>query len=431
MLKPEDLAAIELNAIHEGERDLKRITPVEQLSLVQQRAQAIVTTPDLKQRLEGAHKIHKPLRIKLGIDATAPELHLGNAVPLRLLQLFQRMGHKVVLIVGDFTATIGDPSGRVKERPVLTAAQVKSNIRRYEKQAALFLDMGKAEVRFNSEWYGHLGMDELFGYLRHQTVAQAMERQDFRTRTASKTGVTRAELLYATLQAIDSVKIGADIEIGGQDQLLNLIEGRELMGRLGLTPQAIVTVPLLPGTTGTGDKMSKSKGNVIAVEESAAEIYGRLMSIDDKDIPTYLTLLTDVTSRDRNALDHALKSKSTNPKMIKQLVARLVTRLVHTDDNEVSVAERAWEQTFAQHAAPTDAPRVVIKRSEAKNLADLLVAAKLAPSRSEAKRLVSGGSVKLVQGGKRTKVTEVAVLTKHKSPLLLVGKHNFVQVTWR
>ncbi|MFO0702997.1 MAG: tyrosine--tRNA ligase [Candidatus Andersenbacteria bacterium] len=327
-----DLAAIEVAAIHDAERDLTSLSADEQLSLIQQHADAIVTAPELGKRLAESKKSGKPLRIKFGIDPTAAELHLGHAVPLRVLRLLQRMGHKIVLIFGDFTATIGDPSGRSKERPVLTAAQVKANVRRYEQQAALFVDVGKAEVRFNREWHAKLKMDELFSYLRLQTVAQAMEREDFRERAKTRAGVTRAELLYATLQAIDSVKVGADVEVGGRDQLLNLLEGRELMSRLTLTPQTVVTFPLLPGTGGTGAKMSKSAANFIPVSAGAAEVYGAVMAVADKDLPTYLRLLTDVDAKGRNILDHALKTRSLNPKQIKQLVARLVTRLIHPND---------------------------------------------------------------------------------------------------
>lgn len=423
-----DLAAIEVATLREPARDLKSLAASDQLSILQQRAEKLVSPAELGKRLTESKRSGKPLRIKFGIDPTAPELHLGHAVPLRLLSLFQRMGHKIVLIFGDFTATVGDPSGRNKERPVLTAAQVKANVRRYEKQAALFLDVGKAEVRFNREWHGHLKMDELFGYLRLQTVAQAMEREDFRARSS----VTRAELLYGTLQAIDSVKVGADVEVGGQDQLLNLLEGRELMSRLDLTAQTVFTVPLLPGTGGTGAKMSKSKANFVAVESDATDIYGKVMAVADKDLPTYLRLLTDVDAKARNQLDHALKSRTLNPKAIKQLLARLVTHLMHPSDKEVDGAESAWEKTFSRHEGPTDAPTVTLNRKDVKDLADLVAATKLVASRSEAKRLVASGSISMQQSesGVWKKVSSLDDVPK-SGGLLQVGKRRFVQLAWR
>jgi len=426
-----DLVQIEQAAVTAAERNLRELTAEEQLVIIKEHAQQLVSATELGRQLAHSKRSGKPLRIKFGIDPTAPELHLGHAVPLRMLQLFQRMGHQVVLIFGDFTATIGDPSGRVKERPILTPKEVGENVRRFEQQAALFLDVAKAEVRFNNEWHGKLTMEELFGYLRLQTVGQAMEREDFRTRAKTRAGVTRAELLYATMQAIDSVKVGADVEVGGQDQLLNLLEGRELMSRLELEPQTVVTFPLLPGTGGSGEKMSKSKGNTIDVRSGANEIYGKVMAVADKDLPTYLRLLTDVSTSDRRALERALKAKSVHPKEVKQLVARLVTRLVHTDDREVQAAEDAWQRTFSKHERPqaTDVPVAKVKRSAVKDLADLLVAAKVAESRSEAKRLVTGGSVSLVKkDGSRSTVRDLNML--REGGMLQVGKRRFVEVRW-
>lgn len=426
-----DLVEVEQAAVTAAERNLRELSAEEQLALIKEHAEQLISATELGRKLAAAKHAGKPLRIKFGIDPTAPELHLGHAVPLRVLQLFQRMGHQVVLIFGDFTATIGDPSGRVKERPVLTPKQVAENVRRFEQQAALFLDVAKAEVRFNKEWLGKLTMEELFGYLRLQTVGQAMEREDFRTRSKTKAGVTRAELLYATMQAIDSVKVGADVEVGGQDQLLNLLEGRELMSRLDLDPQSVVTFPLLPGTGGTGDKMSKSKGNTIDVRSEASEVYGKVMAVADKDLPIYLRLLTDVSAADRRALERALKSRGAGVKAIKQLVARLVTRLVHTNDREVQAAEDAWQRTFSKHERPqaTDVPVAKVKRSAVKDLADLLVAAKVAASRSEAKRLVSGGSVSVVKkDDSRTVVKDLNLL--RDGGMLQVGKRRFVEVRW-
>lgn len=423
---PLNLKTLEANVLAQAKKDPKKLAVKEQVGLLRQHAEQIVLPEQLLGLLNQSKKTRKPLRIKLGIDATGPQLHLGHAVPLLVAQIFQRLGHRVIFIVGDFTATIGDPSGSVKERPILTAKEVAQNVRTYERQAALFLNMAKVEVRFNSEWLAKIKLAELFGYLRLQTVAGAMEREDFRKRKS----VTRAELLYASLQAIDSVKIGADVEIGGHDQLLNFLEGRQLMERLGLVPQAILTAPLLPGTTGTGEKMSKSKHNFIAVTASASEVYGALMAVHDRDVLTYLRLLTFMPPTDLNKLGHALKNKAVNPKEVKQLMARLVTRLVHPGTREVGLAEAVWEKTFSRRELPTEIKTMQLAKKSVHDLADLLTMTNLVSSRSEAKRLVSTGSVNLIdQSGRRQKISSLQQVAK--GGVLQVGKRRFVKIIWK
>ena len=404
------------------------------------RAETIITRAELASRLKESARTKKPLRIKYGIDPTRPDIHMGHAVPLLLLRRFQRLGHKVVLIFGDFTATIGDPSGRVAERPQLTRVQVRANVKQYEKYAGKFLDIRRAEVHYNSEWFDKIKLAEFFEYLRLQTVSAAVQREDFRTRES----VTRAELLYASLQAIDSVQINADVEVGGRDQLLNLIEGRELMGKLArgagvrkMRPQIVLTTRLLPGLEGGSTKMSKTADNYIGVSDTPENVYGKVMSIPDESMWIFYRLLTDISRDEFVALERAVKSGSIHPKAAKQLLARAIVYLLHPDLQKVRTAEASFERVFAKKLLPEKIQAVRVEKTIA-DLPGLLLAAKVAPSRSEAKRLVAGGAVHLVSitGTARADagvgvVHDLALLKKSRDFVLQVGKRRFVKIFWK
>jgi tyrosyl-tRNA synthetase len=420
------IASIEA-ALEKAPTDLKKWSAADQFASLRARAETLMADGELRERLEQSKKSKKPLRIKYGIDPTRPEMHVGHLVPILLLRQFQRMGHTIVFIIGDFTATIGDPSGRVKERPVLTMAQVKENVRVYAKQASRFLDWKKTELHYNGEWFGKMKLEEFFSYLRLQTVATAMQREDFRKRGS----ITRAELLYATLQAIDSVKIKADIEIGGKDQLLNLLEGRELMQRLDMRPQSVLTLPLLPGLSGTGIKMSKTEGGTIALLDSAEEVFGKVMSVPDQDMKTYFKLLAEISDEQWQKIEAGLKKGELHPKVVKQLLARRITTLLHPKKSEVLAAEKKFAETFSEHKTPKDVPIIRLAKDSAKDLVDVLMLAKVAPSRSEAKRLIKGNGVSLLADAQRETVTSIASLQKKSEFVLQIGKRHFIKIKWK
>lgn len=391
------------------------------------RTETLITKPELLARLKESARTKKPLRIKYGIDPTRPEIHVGHAVPLMLLRRFQQRGHKVVLIFGDFTATIGDPSGRVAERPLLTRAEVKANVRQYEKYAGKFLDIKKAEVHYNSEWFDKIKLAGFFEYLRLQTVSAAVQREDFKKRES----ITRAELLYGSLQAIDSVQIEADIEVGGKDQLLNLLEGRELMSKLKLRPQIVLSTPLLPGLEGGQTKMSKTADNFIGVTETPENVYGKVMSIPDDSVSIFFRLLTDISSDELSALERDVKSGAIHPKAAKQLLARAIVFLLHPDGKKVQAAEAAFERVFSKKLLPEKIPVVKAVRAKVSDLAALILLAKLAPSRSEAKRLVAAGAVSLVSGDKKGVIRDLAAAQALREVVLQVGKRRFVKIVWQ
>jgi len=415
-----DLKAIEQRAQKAFNR--KKTTGPELSAFLAERTDTAVRLAEVKKLLSSK----KPAHIKYGVDPTAPDIHLGHVVQLLVLRELQKAGHKVTFIVGDFTATIGDPSGKNVERPALSSTEIKRNVRTYEKQAALVLDMHKVNVRFNSEWLDKVALRDFFSYLQLQTVASAMEREDFRKRES----ITRAEMLYATLQAIDSVELQNDIELGGRDQLLNFIEARELMRKIGIKGQSVLTTPLLPGTTGTGEKMSKSKKNYIAVSDSASDVFAKIMSVTDKDMFTYMRLLTYVSKADRALLEKAVTKRTINPRDVKQLIARLVTFLVHPNHQEVTRAEDAFAKVFGKGEVPDDIPRHKLTRKDIKDLAQLI--SEIGNfSRSEAKRLVKTKSVHVIADGKSRAVTDLKQLKVDVTHALRIGKQKFVKIILR
>ncbi len=420
-----DLKKIE-SSLEATSKDLINLSIKEQVGYLKHGTDKIINLPELEKKLTESKKSGRPLRVKFGIDPTTTDIHLGHAVPLLLLRKFQDLGHQVMLIFGDFTAGVGDPSHRVKERPVLTPEEIKENVKTYKKQSAKVLDVEKADVHLNSEWLKEISLSKFFGYLGLQTVAAGFEREDFRKRKS----VTRAELLYATLQALDSIELKADIEIGGADQLLNFIEARELMKKVNLPPQSIMTTPLLLGLSGE-KKMSKSLKNYIGLLEPADQIYAKIMSIPDSHMEQYFRLLTNLTVADWKAIAAALKKNEVHPMEVKKLLARRVTFLLCPSKRLVAKAEQAFENVFSDKKAPKKIPSLKLSPGQAKDLAAVVLAAKAAPSRSEAKRLVKGGAVNLVEGSKRSVLKELGAEHKKADLILQIGKHKFVKVIWQ
>jgi tyrosyl-tRNA synthetase len=331
---------------------------------------------ELDRRLSGGER----LRVKLGLDPTAPDIHLGHAVVLKKLRAFQDLGHTAVMVVGDYTARVGDPSGRSKTRPVLTPEQIEDNTRTYLEQAYLILDKENTEVRHNSEWLAPLTMSDIIGLTRATTVARILERDDFSKRYAAGDPITLTELLYPLMQAYDSVAIDADVELGGTDQLYNLLMGRHVMEYYGKTPQCVLTTPLLVGTDGTA-KMSKSLGNYIGVTDPPREMFGKAMSIPDGPMREYYELLLDRQPPEAPPVEQ------------KRELARSLVRLFYGDE-AVGDAERTFD-AVARREVPEDAPEITLPEAGEVWIVDLISRAGFANTNGEARRFIKGGAVRL------------------------------------
>ncbi len=402
-------------------------TSAEQLEIIKSGTAEIVPLADLIKKLDSG----RSLRVKLGVDPTAPDLHLGHAVPLRKLRQFQDLGHTVVLIIGDFTARIGDPSGRNTTRPPLTEEQVKENAATYIAQANKILDPAHTELHYNSEWLAPLGFADLLALTSKFTVARILERDDFSKRYHEQKPISLHELLYPAAQAYDSVAIEADIELGGTDQLFNLLAARELMEKEGLEPQVCLTLPLLEGLDGI-QKMSKSYGNYIGLTDEPADMFGKAMSIPDELMIKYFTLATTLPLPEIHEIETALASSAAHPNAVKRRLAREIVRMYH-GEAAAQAAEETFDRIFKQHELPEDIPEFTLKGSVEPDdegliyLPAVMVACSLATSASEGRRLIDGGGVKL--DGK--------ALAQHdyrRSPqalvekVLQVGKRRFVRL---
>jgi tyrosyl-tRNA synthetase len=371
--------------------------------------------------LEKALRGDKKLRVKLGIDPTAPDLHLGHAVVLWKLREFQELGHKAVLIIGDFTAMIGDPSGRSAERPALSAADVRRNMKRYLEQAGQIIDVRKAEVRHNSEWLNKLGGAAMLHLLSQISVQQILEREDFAKRLSEHHPIRGNEILYPVMQAYDSVAVKADVELGGNDQLLNLLTGRQLMPRMGLEAQDILTVQLLVGLDGS-KKMSKSVGNTINILDAPGEMYGKIMSMRDEAMSQYFRLATDLSEENIDAQERALK-KGANPKGAKEFLALEIVQRYHG-----AQAARAAQKNFGKMFAEKDLATAAIPELKAKKsmtTLDLVLASKMASSRSDARRLIDQGAVS-VDGDVKKDPKET--LSLKAGSVVKVGKKSFFRI---
>jgi len=339
----------------------------------------IISIEELKAKL----KRHKPLRIKFGADPTAPDIHLGHTVVLQKLKQFQDLGHRIVFIIGDFTARIGDPSERSEARKVLSCEEIRDNAKTYQKQVFKILDKEKSEVVFNSKWFDKMSLSSVLELSSHSTVAQMLARADFKERFSREIDISVLEFMYPLLQAYDSIQVKADVEIGGTDQKFNLLMGRQLQRDFNQEPQVIITMPLLEGTDGT-KKMSKSYGNYIGITETPQEMFGKIMSISDELMLRYYELLTDEN------LDEVRKL---HPREAKIKLARMVVQKYHSR-TLAREAEEEFDKVFAKKELPEEI--VEIKIPERKIwVVDLLVKAGLAASKNEAKRLIVQGGVKI------------------------------------
>jgi len=401
------------------------VKPVaEQLALIKQGCHDIIREEELKARLEKAIATGKPLRVKAGFDPTAPDLHLGHTVLIQKLKHFQDLGHQVIFLIGDFTGLIGDPSGKSETRPPLTEEQVQANAATYERQIFKILDKDKTVIDFNSRWMKPMAAQDLIRLAARHTVARMLEREDFHKRYTSQTPISIHEFLYPLIQGYDSVALKADVELGGTDQTFNLLVGRDLQREYGQAPQVVITIPLLEGLDGV-QKMSKSLGNYVGIDEPAGVMFGKIMSISDPLMLRYFELLTDITPGDLARLKEDLAQGRKHPRQVKEELALELVARYHGRNAAVEAAQE-FAHIFREKGVPQEIEEVSLK-VEGPNLwlPKVLVEAGLSAGTSEARRLITQGGVQ-VDG---EKVTDDNIeLAAGKSYLLKVGKRRFKRV---
>lgn len=385
----------------------------------------IIRREELRAKLSRSAQDRKPLTVKVGFDPTAPDLHLGHTVLIRKMKHFQDLGHRVVFVIGDFTALIGDPTGRSKTRPPLTPSQIEENAHTYKTQVFKLLDPEKTEVAFNSRWLGALGSEGLIRLAAKYSVAQMLERREFRQRFEGRRPIAVHEFLYPLVQAYDSVHLKADVELGGTDQLFNLNVGRDIMSSSGADAQVVMTTPLLVGLDGA-EKMSKSAGNYVGIMESPAHMFGKLMSVSDELMWSYYELLTDKAPSEIEAAHASVKAGSVHPKQAKVDLATAIVTDFHSA-NDATEAARGFERQFAQGGLPSDIEDATMAMASAgERLSQLLVRCGFAASNGAAVRLIEQGSVR-VDGDKVTDRFR-QVLASDDPFVLQVGKRRVIRI---
>lgn len=398
----------------------------EQFKLIKRGTADIVPEEELKAKLAKSKKEGRPLRVKLGIDPTAPDIHLGFAVVLRKMRQFQDMGHEVILIVGDFTASIGDPSGKSETRPMLSAEQIRSNADTFTSQFWNILDRAKTTLTFNGDWLGKMSFGDVVRETSRVTVARILERDDFQNRLKDERAIGLHELLYPIAQALDSVEVRSDIEMGGTDQRFNILMGRDLQEAHGQEAQVGLFMPLLPGLDGV-QKMSKSLGNYIGITEPPKDMFGKAMSIPDDVMPLYYELATDLPADEVDRIKQGITDGTLHPMEAKKRLAFEITRLYHSAED----AEREkdeFERVFSQRELPSDIPEIAIPKAELQDgkiyAPKLLTIAGMVKSNSEARRLIEQGAVTL--DGER--VTEMGNISIHDGQILRAGKLRYGKI---
>jgi tyrosyl-tRNA synthetase len=396
----------------------------EQISYLRKGAVDVIREEDLRAKLEKSQKTGKPLLVKYGADPTAPDIHLGHAVVIRKLKAFQDLGHTAVFLIGDFTGMIGDPSGKSATRPMLTREEILANAETYKTQIFKLLDPARTEIRFNSEWFDKFGAADFIKLASHTTVKQILERDDFEKRMQAEKPIALHELLYPLVQGYDSVALRADVELGGTDQKFNLLVGRNLQREYAQEAQVVLTMPLLEGLDGA-QKMSKSLGNYIGIDESANEIFGKIMSVSDDLMWRYYELLTDLDARETTSLKTKCVSGDENPRDAKVNLAKLIIRDFHSSEDAQN-AEEEFNRRFVKKEIPDEIEEIKIA-SQIYKLADLLVQTNLAVSKGEARRLVEQGGVK-INGEKASNTNAHVDITSKQTILVQVGKRNFRRI---
>jgi len=392
-----------------------------QWELISRGAEEIIPKEELKKKLEKSKVSGTPLNIKLGCDPSRPDLHVGHGVVLRKLRHFQDLGHQAILVIGDFTAMIGDPSGRNKTRPQLTLEEAKANAESYIEQAGHILDSESIKIVYNSTWLNKMLFSDVIRLSSHYTVARMLERDDFTKRYQSEIPISIHEFMYPLAQGMDSVELKADVELGGTDQKFNLLVGRDLQREYNQAPQAIITLPLLEGTDGV-EKMSKSYGNDIGLTDSPEDMYGKSMSISDEMIEKYFILAADADTETVLKVHQQLEDPSINPRDIKRELARAIVALYHGNDAALS-AEQYFDRVVVNKDIPDEMDEVVLKEDEL--LIEIITAEGLTKSKGDARRMLKQGAVR-VEGEKISDMNHM--LFKRKEVVIKVGKRRFLRV---
>jgi len=390
-----------------------------QFDQIKRGCEEIIPENQLLDKLKRSYDSNTPLRVKLGCDPSRPDLHVGHGVVLRKLRHFQDLGHQSILVIGDFTAMIGDPSGRNKTRPQLTLEETKVNAESYINQAGQILDLEKLEIVYNSDWLNKMDFSDVIKLSSHYTVARMLERDDFTKRYQSETPISIHEFMYPLAQGMDSVHLNADIELGGTDQKFNLLVGRDLQKEYDQEPQCVLTLPLLEGTDGQ-DKMSKSYGNDIGLTDSPQEMYGKTMSITDEMIVKYFRLAADASDEVLVKIESNLNDSSYNPRDAKRLLARSLVELYYDSDSALK-AEDHFDEVIVNKSIPDDIPEFQIEYET--SLVDAVFLSKVVASKSEVRRLVKQGAVSV--DGKKI---DDASFSLRSGQVIKIGKRRFLKI---
>lgn len=393
----------------------------EQLKIIKKGTLDIINEEELIKKLEKSINNNNPLKIKLGLDPSAPDIHLGHTVILRKLKQLQDLGHEIIIIIGDFTGKIGDPTGKSKMRKSLSDEEVLQNAKTYEEQVFKILDKEKTTIKFNSEWLSKLTFEDVLQLTQYTTVARMLEREDFRLRFENQRPIYLNEFFYPLMQAFDSTAIEADIEFGGTDQRFNLLSGRTLQKEIGKEPQVVIMMPLIEGLDGK-NKMSKTLGNYIGIYESAKSKYQKVMEIPDELIVKYYTLLTDVSDEKIKEVKSKLKDENINPRDMKMDLAREIVSLYHTAE-EVDQAEERFKMIFQMGQKPKDIDTINAEK-ENFDLIQIVVDKGLVSSKSEFRRLLAQGGVKIND----KKITKEEFLPKEGELVVQIGKKKFIKI---
>lgn len=399
------------------------LSPEKQLEIIKRGTVEIILEEELKKKLERSYKENKPLRIKVGFDPTAPDIHLGHTVLLEKMRQFQELGHEVIFLIGDFTGMIGDPSGKTETRKPLTREEVLKNAETYKEQVFKILDPEKTLIMFNSEWFNEMTALDMCRLAGAETVARMLEREDFKKRFTEGRPITILEFLYPLLQAYDSVYLKADIELGGTDQKFNLLMGRQLMKIYGMEEQVIITMPLLEGLDGI-QKMSKSLGNYIGINEPADEMFGKIMSINDELMLKYYELLSHISLQELEELKKGIKEGKINPRDAKEsLAVEIVTR--YHGEQQAEKARERFIKLFREKDIPEDIPTIEIKdEGEGVWIPKIIKEQGLSKSTSEAIRLIKQNAVKINNEVVNNSDTKL----KKGDYIIKVGKKRFLKV---
>ena len=394
----------------------------EQMDLILRGTEEIIPVEELEKKLEKSRKNNKPLKVKCGCDPSRPDLHIGHSILLKKLRHFQNLGHEAVLLIGDFTAMIGDPTGLNKTRPQISLEETKKNAKSYIDQATIILSDEKLNIVYNSEWLGGMDFSEVIKLASKYTVARMLERDDFTKRYRDGVSISVHEFLYPLAQGYDSVHLHSDVELGGTDQKFNLLVGRDLQKEAGQDPQVIITTPILEGTDGV-EKMSKSYDNYIGLTDAPSEIYGRTLSIPDSLIARYFECATEIPSDELEEIKTDLDQGTSNPRDLKRRLARELVTMYHDSDAAIS-AEKEFDAMFIDKDDPDDMPQYRLSKPE--KLVSVMAANKMVDSNGEARRMISQGGVRI----NKEKVEDIHTTLEPGEELVIkVGKRKFLRIT--